>query len=645
MPIQIGSPYNIPPLGEEEFPTPEQAIAASNAHGWGGRIGPTVHGGWKPIPPPAPAETLPPPPGTPPTAGTPPAKAPADGSTAPAPGPVIRGTVRPGTPSVPVPQGPTASAAPPMILASATTPNMPDRTNNPGNIKDGPFARAQPGYVGAGPSAKDGGNFAIFDTPSSGLNAMSNLLAGPHYANLTVDGAANRWSNGGYGGEVGARVGIKPERLISSLNNDERTALAGSIAQREGFTGGVPPAPPPPPRPQVPPRPAPPPAAPVSSPSIFTPSAAYAAEVPPGATMQPPATGFDRDAVVPHVVMPSGDTGDGGGAVGYPSAAPAVPAGPRLITVQPPAPERPAAGTPAPAATGAPQMPAPAPVLPGIPTEPKSGQPLESETHQYTGGVTQTYHAPPRGSTDEQGLMRWAGITDMSQATPQQLEIYNGEKRFLAWQERMDSANIARISQAPSETEKRETDRLHFINSAVADLESDPRFDTPEKRAHYVGWVTYPQRVIEQNLGSEDATTIADFRRKIAFLAPSTFEADARNETLSGPDLQYLAPLSLNPYNATQFEANLQGLRDISARQIAFHAYISGLARDNPAALDDPRTLQYFNDQYRQAQQQQSAAPAPPAPPAPPARAAPQAATPPPTASSPWAPTSTWTVQ
>lgn len=49
------------------------------------------------------------------------------------------------------------------------------RNNNPGNLKDGPFARRQPGYKGA-----DSDGFAIFADPSQGAKAQERLLSGSY---------------------------------------------------------------------------------------------------------------------------------------------------------------------------------------------------------------------------------------------------------------------------------------------------------------------------------------------------------------------------------------------------------------------------------------------------------------------------------
>jgi len=128
--------------------------------------------------------------------------------------------------------------------------NIPNRHNNPGNIKDGPFARSQAGYVGTGASAADGGAFATFDTPEHGNQAMQNLLTSPHYRNLTIDAGLRRWSNGGYGGDVAQSVGLDPNQTIGSLNPQQLGTLQTAMSKREGWSGGSGAKPAPPGQPQ-----------------------------------------------------------------------------------------------------------------------------------------------------------------------------------------------------------------------------------------------------------------------------------------------------------------------------------------------------------------------------------------------------------
>src|SRR5215475_347229 len=63
------------------------------------------------------------------------------------------------------------------------------RNNNPGNIEDGPFAKALPGYKGSD------GRFAVFETPEHGLNAMDQLLTAYGRRGLkTVGEVIGRWA-------------------------------------------------------------------------------------------------------------------------------------------------------------------------------------------------------------------------------------------------------------------------------------------------------------------------------------------------------------------------------------------------------------------------------------------------------------------
>jgi hypothetical protein len=74
---------------------------------------------------------------------------------------------------------------------------------NPGALKDGSFARSQPGYAGAS------AGFATFDTPQAGIAAQENLLRGS-YVNKgfnTIDKIINRYAPQG------------PENSAASVSN------------------------------------------------------------------------------------------------------------------------------------------------------------------------------------------------------------------------------------------------------------------------------------------------------------------------------------------------------------------------------------------------------------------------------------------
>lgn len=110
------------------------------------------------------------------------------------------------------------------------------RTNNPGNIKFGDFARSL-GAVDSGIRASDGGTFAQFPSLEAGTQAQFRLLQSPSYANLTVDAAMRRWSNNGYGADVTGGA-ISPNRLMSSLSQQELNTLQKAMQKREGFVAG-----------------------------------------------------------------------------------------------------------------------------------------------------------------------------------------------------------------------------------------------------------------------------------------------------------------------------------------------------------------------------------------------------------------------
>jgi len=84
---------------------------------------------------------------------------------------------------------------------------------NPGALKDGPFARSQPGYTG------NSGGFATFDTPQAGIAAQEKLLAGS-YLNKgfnTVDKIINKYAKEG------------PENSAASVRNYKKY-----VAQKAG---------------------------------------------------------------------------------------------------------------------------------------------------------------------------------------------------------------------------------------------------------------------------------------------------------------------------------------------------------------------------------------------------------------------------
>lgn len=111
-----------------------------------------------------------------------------------------------------------------------------DRLNNPGNIKWGDFARSQ-GGTDSGVKASDGGTFARFPDKTAGEKAQRSLLQASSYADLTVDAAMRRWSNGGYGGEI-VSGSVDPNKKMKDLTAKELDAIVGAQKTAEGASGG-----------------------------------------------------------------------------------------------------------------------------------------------------------------------------------------------------------------------------------------------------------------------------------------------------------------------------------------------------------------------------------------------------------------------
>jgi len=118
--------------------------------------------------------------------------------------------------------------------------NRSDRNNNPGNIKVTDFNKDWDGVVGVESTpAEDGGNFLIFDTPESGINAIGQLLlTASHYQNTTAEKAIKKYNNNGtYGAKD---LGLDPNRdFQTQLNQVGTDVIAQRIATAEGFTGAT----------------------------------------------------------------------------------------------------------------------------------------------------------------------------------------------------------------------------------------------------------------------------------------------------------------------------------------------------------------------------------------------------------------------
>lgn len=107
-----------------------------------------------------------------------------------------------------------------------------DRNNNPGNMKDGAFARSH-GAIG-----NDGG-FAVFPDWATGSAAQETLVRGSSYRGLTLDQFAQKYAEGSsaWRNTVGGALGIggrdivnnQDPRLIDAIRRAEGTGIHGAF--------------------------------------------------------------------------------------------------------------------------------------------------------------------------------------------------------------------------------------------------------------------------------------------------------------------------------------------------------------------------------------------------------------------------------
>jgi hypothetical protein len=105
-----------------------------------------------------------------------------------------------------------------------------DRNNNPGNMKDGAFARSH------GATGNDGG-FAVFPDWATGSAAQQALVRGSSYQGLTLDQFAQKYAEGSsaWRNTVGGALGIGGSDIVN--NQDPR--LIDAIRRAEGTGHGA----------------------------------------------------------------------------------------------------------------------------------------------------------------------------------------------------------------------------------------------------------------------------------------------------------------------------------------------------------------------------------------------------------------------
>lgn len=119
------------------------------------------------------------------------------------------------------------------------------RSNNPGNLEYGPFARSM-GAIGEGapPPGRSKG-FAIFPTFEMGQQARYNLqFEQPRYANLTIAQAIEQYAprvendTDGYINIVSSAAGVPSSTLMKDLTPEQRQRFLQAQMQHEGFVPG-----------------------------------------------------------------------------------------------------------------------------------------------------------------------------------------------------------------------------------------------------------------------------------------------------------------------------------------------------------------------------------------------------------------------
>ncbi len=96
-------------------------------------------------------------------------------------------------------------------------PSRSFRNNNPGNIRDSSWTRAQPGFMG-----HDAEGFAIFSDWGHGVAAITRLLCSSSYRNLTLREIISRYAPAkendvnAYVAFVCTRAGIKADEKITA---------------------------------------------------------------------------------------------------------------------------------------------------------------------------------------------------------------------------------------------------------------------------------------------------------------------------------------------------------------------------------------------------------------------------------------------
>jgi len=110
---------------------------------------------------------------------------------------------------------------------------LPARTNNPGNIMDGPLAKSY-GSVGSSPST-NGPPVAVFPTQRAGFFAMDALLKSK-YSSGPIGQTLEDWATDpDHPSKVIGTAGVDPNKKYTDFTRDEQIRFMQALAKVEGF--------------------------------------------------------------------------------------------------------------------------------------------------------------------------------------------------------------------------------------------------------------------------------------------------------------------------------------------------------------------------------------------------------------------------
>jgi len=119
------------------------------------------------------------------------------------------------------------------------------RTNNPGNVMYGDFAKSH-GAIGSAKSG-DGEPVAIMPTLDHGIKMQMDLWRRPAYNNGTIDQGARRWAAGvgakketsPYTKDLAKAAGVSINTKVADLSDDQLKQMVTAQMRWEGFKPGT----------------------------------------------------------------------------------------------------------------------------------------------------------------------------------------------------------------------------------------------------------------------------------------------------------------------------------------------------------------------------------------------------------------------